>query len=281
MDTNNTQPVLKWLCPNCSQSLRAVNKSWVCQQGHCFDIAKQGYVNLLQVQDKRSKQPGDSKVMIQSRRKFLEQGYYDPLLRKLHQVIQAVQALAVTENNPDWLDMGCGEGYYVGKLKAMTPNWSWYGLDISKEAIKMAAKQYPVQFIVASSRQVPALDASFDGIYNLFSPFKTEQLLRLLKAQGTWIRVSPGPSHLKEIKSALYSQPVLHKVPTTPEGFAEIDTEQLQFEIQLNDDNQFFDLIQMTPFGWTGDKQLKQALNYDEKYNITCDFLIQSYKKSR
>lgn len=134
------------ICPLCHHPLLQENRSWRCEHGHQFDQAKEGYINLLPVQHKASREPGDSAEMMQARRLFLQAGHYQPLRERVVTLLKDAQPSPTAV-----LDIGCGEGYYTARLKS--PGCRTYGLDIAKNAIRLAAKRYPdVQFCVASSQ---------------------------------------------------------------------------------------------------------------------------------
>ena len=118
-------------CPLDGAPLQRQAVSLRCPEGHCFDLAAQGYVNLLPVQNKRSRDPGDSKEMVAARRRFLEAGHYKPIADA---VARAVLAGAVPGRTLTCLDAGCGEGYYLRQLAAGNEarHLSPIGLDISK-----------------------------------------------------------------------------------------------------------------------------------------------------
>jgi 23S rRNA (guanine745-N1)-methyltransferase len=150
----------QWQCPSCSELLSLNAKVWQCDNGHTFDCAKEGYVNLLLAQHKNSKAPGDSKEMVVARQQFLAQGYYRPLADK----IGAIVADFVNNKTPlSLLDAGCGEGYYTGqvldKLVQQGVSVIASGIDISKPAIIKAAKRkkkYSIccrQYLPNSTRQ--------------------------------------------------------------------------------------------------------------------------------
>ncbi|MFV1985133.1 MAG: putative RNA methyltransferase, partial [Thiohalomonadales bacterium] len=133
-------------CPIDNESLILGDKQLKCCNGHSYDIARQGYINLLPVQLKRSKEPGDSKEMVIARTRFLNQGFYEPIAKKLTDIIKK-QLNDINNNTICLFDAGCGEGYYLDsivKSLAITPenyNVSLIGLDISKYAIHEAAKR--------------------------------------------------------------------------------------------------------------------------------------------
>ncbi len=186
------------LCPVCQEGLHQTGRTLQCCRGHSYDIAKEGYVNLLLANQKASSAPGDTKEMAVSRRFFLDQGHYDPLSDQINAILGG-RADAV-------LDAGCGEGYYLNRLKETLPlNADTYGLDISKEAIKLAAAQYKqINFLVASLHQsLPFADASFDIILNVFAPRNPAEFARVLRPGGRALVVVPAEGHLAALHQAL------------------------------------------------------------------------------
>ncbi|WP_425278789.1 putative RNA methyltransferase [Enterobacter hormaechei] len=131
---------MSFSCPLCHAPLTCAEKTFICPQGHQFDRAKEGYVNLLPVQHKRSRDPGDSAEMMQARRAFLDAGHYQPL----RDAVVALLRQSLTEGVSAMLDIGCGEGYYTATFAdvAAEKGAETYGLDVSKVAIRAAAKRY-------------------------------------------------------------------------------------------------------------------------------------------
>jgi 23S rRNA (guanine745-N1)-methyltransferase len=110
---------MSYSCPLCHAPLERRDNSFICPQRHQFDLAKEGYVNLLPVQFKRSRDPGDSAEMMQARRAFLDAGHYQPLR-------DAICAYLHTFAPTDLLDIGCGEGYYTHAFAAIASrSWGW------------------------------------------------------------------------------------------------------------------------------------------------------------
>ncbi|MBE8771282.1 putative RNA methyltransferase, partial [Klebsiella quasipneumoniae] len=167
---------MSYSCPLCHAPLSRSDNHYSCPQRHQFDLAKEGYVNLLPVQFKRSRDPGDSAEMMQARRAFLDAGHYQPLRDAIAERLRhaAPQAL---------LDIGCGEGYYTHAFAAIASR-SW-GLDVSKPAIRAAAKRYPqVNFCVASSQRLPFSDNSFDAVVRIYAPCNAGELARVVWPGG-------------------------------------------------------------------------------------------------
>ncbi len=288
---------MTWRCPNCNNPLNFEPPTWRCQNGHSFDQAKQGYVNLVLAHQKRSKSPGDNKAMIQARRRFLNTGYYEPLVFSLNEIL--VKHLADRDNQhnsgnasevldsqcfgPQWLDplcldLGCGEGYYVNELSRLTPATQWQCLDISKEAVKLAAKGAAAQYAVASSFAIPLEDASCDGVLQIFAPASDQEIWRVLRPGGILVRVGPGTDHLKELKRALYANVAQRKPQEDVDGFDTIALHSLMYSIQLQGFQLIEDLIAMTPYQWAGDRQVKKNLIEHGQLRVTLDFSIQVLK---
>ena len=263
-----------YLCPLCQQPLSLHEKQYQCQNRHSFDVAREGYVNLLPVQQKNSKDPGDNKEMMQARRDFLNADWYAPLA-------QAVTA-TLSELRPDTiLDLGCGEGYYSGHIKQALFAAQIFGVDISKAAIKFAAKTKPaIAFSVASAYQLPFADASFDAIVRIYAPSKATELQRLLKPGGHLLTVTPGPYHLVQIKQAIYDEVRLHDdaVAETP-GFVHINRQRLQFELTFTRSADLLALVQMVPLAWKFNAEQKQQFA-DSLQAISVDFLLDLYQRS-
>ncbi|MBR5868836.1 MAG: hypothetical protein IKZ21_05265, partial [Clostridia bacterium] len=111
-------------CPICGGTLVKEGRSCFCEKRHCYDLAKEGYVNLLPVTKKHSQDPGDTREMVLSRRSFLEAGYYDPFRNMARTLVEECSG-----EGDVILDAGCGEGYYT---RHMARERESYGFDISR-----------------------------------------------------------------------------------------------------------------------------------------------------
>ncbi|QBF81466.1 23S rRNA (guanine(745)-N(1))-methyltransferase [Shewanella maritima] len=267
---------MSYICPLCASPLSLAGRSWGCENGHQFDKAKEGYVNLLPVQKKKTKDPGDSKEMMQARRSFLEQGFYQALSDKVNQL-----ASSYIDDDACILDIGCGEGYYTSRLAhSLAGEHVFYGLDISKAAVRYAAKRYSeINFSVASVFEMPFADNSFDLAIRIYAPSKPEELQRVIKPGGILIAVSPGPKHHYAIKQIIYDTPKLHpqdKIQIA--GFDHIAEHQVCYELDLTDKADIENLLNMTPYAWKLSDFQKARL---AKQGLKCelDFKIEIYQR--
>ena len=267
-----------FICPLCQTSFNQINNTQVCKNNHHFDIAKEGYLNLLPVQSKSSKNPGDNQDMMLARRAFLNTDGYLPLAKKVAEVSQ--QYLTDIER-ANILDLGCGEGYYTNIIHQQLPKHNMLGLDISKVAVRYAAKRYKhIDFCVASAYQVPLKSESADLVVRIYAPSKAQELLRLIKKNGYLITVTPAPRHLYQIREAIYEQVNAHEQENEAvEDFTKVQQISLNYDLKITEQQQLKDLINMTPFAWkfTAEK-LAELLDKTTEWKIECDFNIEIFQ---
>lgn len=270
---------MSYQCPLCHQLLTQQDKTWKCANNHQFDQAKEGYVNLMPAHHKSSKNPGDNKEMMQARRLFLDAGHYAPMRQ---QVIEKLEQ-HLPDNAEHLLDIGCGEGYYTSGFAAALaehPALEVHGLDISKVAVRYAAKRYPTcHFCVASSHRLPFADRSLDGMVRIYAPCKAEELKRTIKLGGIIVTVTPAARHLYQLKELIYDGVRLHDMePEIIDGFELIDQSQLHYDMTLNGEEATA-LMQMTPFAWKTSDSIWQQLAASEQFRCEADFAIRVYQR--
>lgn len=269
-----------WQCPLCHEPLDTSHSPWHCKNRHSFDRARSGYVNLLPVQNKKSKHPGDDRTMLEARRDFHAHKGYAPLKQAMVELLQPY-----LKDRTDCIiyDAGCGEGSYlnycVTALNETGVACRGAGSDIAKLAVEMAAKAFKhCQFVVASSHQLPVISHSLDVCMQVFAPGKTQEYARVLKSDGLLITVDPGPAHLWEIKQAIYAQPRQHEQPTqTREGFSLVAQQPVTYNLNFVDDAQQQALLKMTPFYWRLEPG-KLATLCEQLTAVTVDFVIQLWQ---
>ncbi|EMF0718024.1 23S rRNA (guanine(745)-N(1))-methyltransferase [Citrobacter freundii] len=267
---------MSFSCPLCHQPLTQAKNSFVCPGRHQFDVAKEGYVNLLPVQHKRSRDPGDSAEMMQARRAFLDAGHYQPLRDAIVNVLKE----ALSSDDATILDIGCGEGYYTHAFADVPGARATFGLDVAKVAIKAAARRYPqVTFCVASSHRLPFADASMDAIIRIYAPCKAQELARVVKPGGWVVTATPGPRHLMELKGLIYDDVRLHAPHAEQlDGFELKQSIALGYPMQLNG-SEAVALLQMTPFAWRAKPEVWEALAGEKTFNCQTDFSIHIWQR--
>lgn len=172
----------------------------ICPRGHSFNIARSGYVNLLQPQDRRSKHPGDTAEAIAGRRRLHDLGVMEPLL-------DAIADFSGVGPRDVALDAGCGDGYYLGNLAERTGleargGVKAYGIDISIPAVDAAARRYPYcEWIVANAdRFVPFADRSFSIVLSITARMNAGEFRRVLREDGRLLVAIPAPDDLVELR---------------------------------------------------------------------------------
>lgn len=260
-----------YLCPLCQFPLTLNQRQYQCSNNHSFDLAKEGYVNLLPVQQKKSLDPGDNSEMMQARRAFLQAGWYKPVAQQVASMLQPYSPQQL-------LDLGCGEGYYSGLLHQQLTPQQLHGIDISKAAIRFAAKHYPqAQFAVASAYQLPFAAGQFDAIIRIYAPSLLSELQRVLKVGGYLLTVTPAPEHLLQIKQALYSEVKLHSNAMAElDGFQHLQRQRLSFTLDKLSAADLSHLITMVPLGWKFNNETR-ANFINSQPAIQCDFYFDLY----
>jgi len=269
-------------CPVCGQSLGKELKSYVCSANHAYDIAKQGYCNLLLANQKFSKEPGDSKAMVISRKEFLNTGHYSTLANGISEVVSAHFSNSLTSNNI--LDSGCGEGYYLDYLESYlcNDNMKYYGFDISKEAVKQAAiRNKNITWTVGSSFNMSILSDSIDCLINVFAPICEKEFERVVKRDGIIISVTPGKEHLYGLKEVLYERPYYNDEEITSiNGFEIKQKIHIKYDIQLLKTEDIKSLLTMTPYFWRTEQDGIKRIDGIPNLNTCVHFIITIYEKN-
>ena len=264
---------MELLCPLCGEKLEKGDRVWQCAHRHSFDIARQGYANLLPVQNKRSLQPGDTKEQVLSRRAFLDGGFYQPIANALCQLAQAHQCSGPI------LDAGCGEGYYSARL-AEALNAELIGLDISKEAVRWAAGRYkgPL-WLCASAARLPVGDASMGLVTSLFAVTMPEEFKRVLRPDGAFIQVLAAEDHLLGLKSIIYPELTHKEKQLTPQvpGFRLAESVAVRFTFTVEAE-QVQNLLSMTPHVYRIGKSGAQRLRQTQRLTDTASCVLNLYR---
>lgn len=254
-------------------------KSLICTNKHCFDVAKQGYINLLShgLKTKYDKQ------MFASRKVILTSGFFDPLIEKISEKI--ISEIKSKKERIKILDAGCGEGSYLSGIKKRIFQDTQYdllgvGVDISKEGISMASKEYPDNiWLVADIARCPFEGKQFDFVLNILSPSNYAEFKRLLSDEGRIIKVIPESNYLQELRQILYAQTdkEFYSNDKTAELFKKnvdlIDIQRLQYSVTM-DSAMLEHLVYMTPLSWgSTEERLRKVLTMNLS-EITIDATI-------
>lgn len=182
----------------CALPLECGGRTLRCANNHSFDLARSGYANLLQPQDRRSPRPGDRREAVLARRNLIEQGYASALFDHLVSFATGLGPDATV------LDVGCGEGSHLGRL-ASRLNLECSGVDISADAIEMAARRYEnVAWVVANAdRWLPYPDASFDLVTSITARRNASEFTRVLRRGGQVYIAVPAADDLAELRAAV------------------------------------------------------------------------------
>ena len=257
-----------FICPICGNKMFDLGTTLRCMLGHSFDKSKEGYVNLL-LKNASGKRHGDDKLMVAARKAFLDKGFYATLRERIAEALGTDKTV---------LDSGCGEGYYTSRF---ADNNKVLGIDISKDALKYAAKRCPnVDFAVASVGQIPLADGSVDAVLNIFAPDSPTEFYRVLKADGRLITVQPMENHLFELKSAIYDNPYKNPpLELQKTGFTLCATKEVKYKITLESNEDILSLFKMTPYYYKTSKSDQEKLNDINSLAVSLEFLITEYIK--
>lgn len=259
------------ICPVCSKMIIKYDRTYKCENSHCFDEAKEGYVNLLAGKHKAGELIGDNKDMAKARRLFLEKGYYDFLADALCDKLKTGDTL---------LDISCGEGYYTDYIRRKTGKIT-YGFDISKEMIRLAAKKYKdVTFFVANIAKIPVATESVDAAIQICAPFSQQEFARILKKDGYLLSVVPGKRHLWGLKELLYENPYENN-----EDICDYENLKKEAEytvkstavLQTNED--IMSLFAMTPYYYKTSPNDRLKLENIESLTTELEFVIRKIIK--
>lgn len=262
------------LCPLCRLALDRQPSTWRCAQGHAFDVAREGYVNLLLVQNKSSPEPGDSAEMVQARREFLGANHYRPLR-------EAVLSLLAPLAPRSLLDTGCGEGYYTGAFTALTSDV--IGVDIAKPAIRLAAKRdRDITWLVASGAALPLADGAMDVVCNMFTQIHLAEMLRVLAPGGHILVVTPAADHLQSLRAELFDEVRAHEPEKFLAGFEAafdaLPAREVRFPLALTQ-QALRHLLAMTPYVWKARPGRRAALESRESFATEAAFTLMLFRK--
>ena len=253
------------LCPVCGKPLKRNEKIWKCVNGHSFDEAREGYLNLNL---HNSQSSGDNPEMIRARQRFLGKGYYAFLKEEVNSLLQETDSL---------VDLACGEGYYTSQFRCRDK----VGIDLSKTGLKIASKRDKnTIYLLNSIFRNPLKEECADKVCTIFAPIAAGEIFRILKKGGEFILVRPDRYHLFELKEKIYTNPYLNETE-------EPDLAGLQLIRQIPIEQEAIlpkedirDLFLMTPYANTTSREDKEKLDHLDQLEIRFCFLIDIYQKA-
>jgi 23S rRNA (guanine745-N1)-methyltransferase len=209
---------------SCHLPLRREARRWVCGRGHAYDVARSGYTNLLQPNERRSRNPGDSPEAVAARRRLHERGLLSVILNEVKDLVPR-RTSAV-------LDVGCGDGYWLAGLDAQER----IGIDISVPAIDAAARRYPEcsWFVVNADRFVPFSDGAFDLVMSITARMNSRELRRVLRGDGRLLVAVAAPDDLIELRAALEKDRAANAVETFANDFDLVERRRASATVHLD-----------------------------------------------
>lgn len=268
-------------CPVCALPLAQEGRALRCEKGHSFDLARQGYVNLLLSNRSSAKRHGDDRLMVEARSAFLEKGYYACLRQALCEL-----ALALCPEQVSLLDVGCGEGWYTAgvkeSLEAAGRPCDALGIDISRQALIAAARRRAsLSLAVGSVNALPVAEGSCDLLLNVFAPHDEAEFRRVLRPGGVLLKAVPLPEHLMELKAAVYERPYANPEPVfAPEGFAPLERREVRAGLHLPCPEDIRALFHMTPYYYKTGREDQAKLDKLEELDTTAAFCVFALRRT-
>lgn len=252
------------LCPNCKKYLSVINNTYRCQNGHSFDIAKQGYVNLNL---HNSQNTGDNPDMINARKNFLEKDYYAFMKNKVNELLKEDESL---------VDLACGEGYYTQDFICKDK----IGIELSKQGLKIASRNdKSTTYLLSSIFHCPLEDESADKMITIFAPVAKDEIRRILKKDGQFILVKPDVKHLYELKAAIYDEPYYNEIEEIEIPGLKLVKEIPVEEKAMLSNEDLNNLFTMTPYYHKTSLTDKEKLKSVDNLEVSFCFIIDVYQK--
>ncbi|MCQ4795586.1 methyltransferase domain-containing protein [Anaerofustis stercorihominis] len=250
-------------CPKCKSNMIIENNSLKCENNHCFDISKKGYINFL---INRKPPEGYDKTFFEKRREMLNDGFYEHIAKEITNILDNCTDVK------NIVDAGCGDGYYSHIIE--DKNHNIFAFDFSKDAINVASRGVNnICFMVSDINDIPLKDKSMDCILNIYTPANYIEFKRILSDSGKIIKVVPGKEHLKElrhiIKEQLKNEEYSNQevIDCFKEHCELINRVRAKNTIRVNS-KQLENLIRMTPLMFDIDLE---NINYNDISEITID----------
>ncbi len=252
-------------CPKCSNTLQKQEKFYCCDNNHTYDIAKEGYTNLVL---NHVRNQGDDTSLVNARSTFLNYGYYHFLREALVNIMQHFP-------NDYILDAGCGEGYYTNYFQQKFNDV--YGVDLSKHALKKASKSGNAKYFVNTIQKLAFHDSSFDIVTSIFSYRCYPEFYRILKSDGYLIEVVPAENHLIELKQVIYASVYENKNCDVDNEYFELVDKIALKDKKILKKEEILALFKMTPYYYKTSQEDKNKLESIDQLAITFAFVVNIY----
>ncbi|WP_420174783.1 putative RNA methyltransferase [Luteococcus sp. OSA5] len=254
-------------CPVCGQPLQVAQRQVHCPQRHSFDRAREGFVNLLRPGKARKAVIGDDAEMVASRRRFLDRGHYDVLTQGLARLVEDLDADQAVEG---LLDVGCGEGTFTAAMvDALPQDRPTMAFDISRPAVKLTARRVPSALsAVASVIDMPVQDHSVALLSSIMAPLHEAEFSRVIRPGGRILVVSPGDTHLAQLRQVLYPHYRPHdELVALADALPVVEQRRFTSQVHLASAQELHEVWGMTPYRWNtpldGQQRLAQLTELD------------------
>lgn len=266
-------------CPLCRGALAAAGAALRCPAGHSFDVASSGYVNLL----RRNLKADYGAELFEARRRVCAAGFFDALLEAIVSILRELGATGAAR--PVLLDAGCGEGSHLARVAgAFGATAAGVGVDISKEGVRIAAREHPgLVWLVGDLARLPLADNSVEAIMNILSPSNYAEFNRVLAPGGLCVKAVPGEGYLRELRHTLYGGREEHSNANVAALFSQSFQNVTKREIRADfpvTPGLWADIVHMSPLSWGGDEAAVRAALENAPASVTLDFLLLAGTKS-
>lgn len=257
-------------CPHCAAGLASAPGSLRCSSGHVFDVARQGYVNLL---SGKASVTGDNTAMVAARDEFLSAGHYAPIV---------AATVAASAGDGCVLDLGAGTGHYLAAVLDASPDRVGIALEIAKPALRRAARAHPRLGAVGADtwRRLPVRDGAISVALNVFAPRNAAEIARVLAPGGRLVVVSPTPGHLRELVAALdlltVGEDKAARVSASLPGFVESTQDTCEYAMSLTHE-EMLALVGMGPSAWHVDVAALRARVAVLPPRVTASVMVTTY----
>lgn len=249
-----------------------------CPNRHSFDRAREGFVNLLRPGKSRKAVIGDDAEMVASRRRFLERGHYDALTRGVGQLVADLDG---SEPVAGLLDVGCGEGTFTASMVAALPTGCpTMAFDISRPAVKATARRVPDTLTaVASVIDMPVRDHGVGLLTSIMAPLHEAEFARVAQPGGRILVVSPGDSHLAELRQVLYPHYLPHDEQVAlADSLPVLEQRRFTDTVHLASADELHEVWGMTPYRWNTPRDGQERLAALTELTVSVHFVATVFR---